>query len=67
MGKTNQGGLALDVAGGQMYWTAPEEDIIYRAALDGSNVEVLLTAHLDAQTHPTTLSVPCAKVQVLVV
>ena len=35
--------LALDVAGGQMYWTAPAEDIIYRAALDGSNIEVLLT------------------------
>ena len=45
--------LALDVAGGQIYWTAftsidpegiPEESIIYRANLDGSNVETLITS-----------------------
>ena len=36
-------GLALDVAGGQIYWTAPEEGVIYRASLDGSNVEPLVT------------------------
>ena len=39
-------GLALDVAGGQIYWTAgdPEGEtgIIYRASLDGSNVETLI-------------------------
>ena len=41
--------LALDVAGGQMYWTTVGEageagaGTIYRASLDGSNVEVLLT------------------------
>ena len=39
--------LALDVAGGQMYWTSPGQDIgqgiIYRAALDGSNIETLVT------------------------
>ena len=36
--------LALDVAGGQMYWTTAIEGIfgIYRAALDGSNVETLV-------------------------
>ena len=40
------GSLTLDVAGGQMYWTAigfSEEGIIYRANLDGSNVETLIT------------------------
>ena len=40
------GSLALDVAGGQMYWTAidPEGEAgsIYRANLDGSNVEALI-------------------------
>ena len=41
-------GLALDVAGGQIYWTAgdPEGEtgrVIYRASLDGSNVEALIT------------------------
>ena len=39
--------LALDVAGGQMYWTGidleEEEGAIYRASLDGSNVETLIT------------------------
>ena len=35
--------LALDVAGGQIYWTSPEDGSIYHAALDGSNVEILLT------------------------
>ncbi len=36
--------LALDVSGGQMYWTAAIEGIfgIYRASLDGSNVETLV-------------------------
>ena len=42
-------GLALDVAGGQIYWTAwtftftDSEGGIYRANLDGSNVETLVT------------------------
>ena len=45
-------GLALDVAGGQIYWTAltvtltASEGGIYRANLDGSNVETLLTGEL---------------------
>ena len=34
--------LALDVAGGQMYWVAGEEGSIYRADLDGSNIETLV-------------------------
>ena len=45
-------GLALDVAGGQIYWTAltftftASEGGIYRANLDGSNVETLITGEL---------------------
>ena len=39
-------GLALDVAGGQIYWTGidivGQQGSIYRASLDGSNVETLL-------------------------
>ena len=39
-------GLALDIAGGQIYWTGldPEGETgsIYRASLDGSNVEALI-------------------------
>ncbi len=35
--------MALDMAGGQMYWTDAERGVIYRASLDGSNVETLLT------------------------
>ncbi len=41
------GFLALDVAGGQIYWTATEGSI-YRANLDGSNVETLITGMEDA-------------------
>ena len=50
-GLVNPQSIALDVAGGKMYWTdsgtgAPtpmENDKIQRANLDGSNVETLLT------------------------
>ena len=50
-GLVNPQGIALDVAGGKMYWTdsgtggpnALEDDKIQRANLDGSNVETLLT------------------------
>ena len=39
--------LALDVAGGQIYWTGADPvegtGAIYRASLDGSNVEALIT------------------------
>ena len=37
------GGIALDVAGGKMYWTDWETDKIQRANLDGSGVEDLIT------------------------
>ena len=50
-GLVNPQSIALDVAGGKMYWTdsgtggpdAQEDDKIQRANLDGSNVETLLT------------------------
>ena len=35
--------LALDVAGGKMYWTIPNEGKIQRANLDGSNVRDIVT------------------------
>ena len=37
------GGIALDVAAGKIYWTDHEEEKIWRADLDGSNVEELVT------------------------
>ena len=36
-------GLALDVAGGYMYWTDTDLGTILRADLDGSNIEILVT------------------------
>ena len=36
-------GLALDVAGGKMYWTDRIQDDIRRANLDGTNIETLVT------------------------
>ena len=36
-------GLALDVAGGHMYWTDTAWGTILRADLDGSNIEILAT------------------------
>ena len=62
-------GLALDVAGGQIYWTAwtaidpegfTEEGIIYRANLDGSNVEALI----DEQSVPLSLALDVAGGQI---
>ena len=38
--------LALDVAGGKMYWTDQGTDKIQRANLDGSNIEDLITTGL---------------------
>ena len=40
-------GLALDLAGGKMYWTDYATDKIQRANLDGSGVEDLVTSGLD--------------------
>jgi sugar lactone lactonase YvrE len=47
--------LALDVAGGQMYWTVLDGrgGRIHRASLNGSNVEVLFTEQL---YHPVALA-----------
>ena len=39
--------LALDVAGGKMYWTDRETDKIQRANLDGSQIEILVTRSLN--------------------
>jgi hypothetical protein len=36
--------LALDIAGGKMYWADEEVDKIRRANLDGSNIEDLVSA-----------------------
>ncbi len=40
-------GIALDMAGGKMYWTDWRTDKIQRANLDGSNIEDLVTQGLD--------------------
>ncbi|MYF91354.1 MAG: hypothetical protein F4184_04250, partial [Gemmatimonadetes bacterium] len=62
-------GLALDVAGGQIYWTAwtaidpegfAEEGIICRANLDGSNVETLI----DEQNNPGVIDLEAAGGQI---
>jgi sugar lactone lactonase YvrE len=39
-------GLALDLAGGKMYWTDTLNDKIWRANLDGSNVQDIITSGL---------------------
>jgi len=46
-GIVNPWGIALDVAGGKMYWTNYGIDKIMRADLDGSNVEDVLTSGLN--------------------
>jgi sugar lactone lactonase YvrE len=42
-GASNIYGIALDVAGGQMYWTDINANMIQRANLDGSGVTNLVT------------------------
>ena len=42
-------GIALDVAGGKMYWTDPTRDRIRRADLDGSNVEDVVNTRTIAE------------------
>ena len=39
-------GIALDVAGGKMYWADEGENKIYRANLNGSNIETLVSRGL---------------------
>ena len=46
-GIANPWGIALDVAGGKMYWTNGGLDKIMRADLDGSDVEDLVTSGLN--------------------
>ena len=41
-------GLALDAAGGRLYWTDPRAEKIQRAALDGSLLEDLVAEGLEA-------------------
>ena len=61
-GLEGPGVLALDVAGGQMYWTDWGETgvgTIYRASLDGSNVEAFL-AGVAGETIPFFLALDVA-------
>ena len=51
--------LALDVAGGQMYWNT-ESGGIYRAALDGSNVETLVVPEEADYYDPESLALDVA-------
>ena len=39
-------GIALDLTVGKMYWIDDEADVIQRANLDGSDVEVVVTSGL---------------------
>jgi len=41
--KSGLGGIAVDSAGGKIYYTSVNEDVIYRANLDGSNQQQLLS------------------------
>ena len=51
--------LALDVAGGQMYWNT-ESGGIYRASLDGSNVETLVVPEEAEYYDPESLALDVA-------
>ena len=42
-GLTNARGLDLDVPDGKMYWADTQDYAVYRANLDGSNVEAIAT------------------------
>ena len=57
-------GLALDVAGDQIYWTGidlgEESGSIYRASLDGSNIEPLVTGEI----FPRILALDVARGQI---
>ena len=49
-GLSNSNSIALDVAGGKMYWTDAYTNKIQRSNLDGSNVENLVTTGLRGPT-----------------
>jgi len=52
-------GIALDVAGGKMYWnTAYTDQRVMRANLDGSDVETLISSGLDYANEGMALDVP---------
>ncbi len=52
-------GIALDVAGGKMYWTDPTRDRIRRANLDGSGVEdIINTRTVDGQSLSGPATIP---------
>ena len=51
VGVDNPRGLALDVAGGKMYWTDRNLGTIQRANLDGSDVEDLVTPATSGLAH----------------
>ena len=45
-GLTNPRGLALDIAGGKMYWSDTQDNRMYRATLDGIGMETIVdTGH----------------------
>ena len=58
-GLTNARGLDLDVPGGKMYWADTQDYAVYRANLDGSNVEAIATG---SQTGRPTVDLVNAKV-----
>ena len=56
-------GIALDIAGGKMYWADFERGTLRRANLDGSQQEILLSGlsgplSLALQTGPTPVAEP---------
>ena len=55
-GRGDPYGIALDVAGGKMYWADEGENEILRANLDGSNIEILVSHGL-ANPHGIALDV----------
>ncbi|MEJ7591182.1 MAG: zinc-dependent metalloprotease family protein [Planctomycetaceae bacterium] len=57
-------GIALDVAVGKMYWADQTQDVIRRANLDGTNVEVVVnnaTLFGNSQVLGLTLDAPAGK------
>jgi hypothetical protein len=44
-GLTNPRGLALDLAGGKMYWSDTQDNTIYRANIDGTGMEAIVSGY----------------------